>query len=497
MIEILLNYIKLQDAEKKYVAIKNKVETWLKNHDTQVNTVDAANFGLWRLTFDDQMLSVNWDVHQLETQLEAMNTTLDSTDEQAAKLINRCYEFYDLIKGSTPIIDHAITVDPGANKNLYYNNAYHDSIINKCESITMETETENTQLDLIESLAETLEYYSTGCLAYYVGNIRKDIEPQQYVEVFEDSFKKYADGVGTLNESVSTSFISITSQQNMSSERERNDDFSSITGLTEQQRAEIWFAVFVADDHKTEYTTDPNYDAYILEIYQAYQKAPADEKAVFDKFKGKVVVNRLAPPPGYEGKCSYHNGGQLYINASNDVNDGRGKGLTFYHENGHFMIYSTEARKSQEMKEFDEALKREVTAYIEKTEKKYRDQLIKDPSYANDPIALEAAVETYTKNELKQDFGNTVFDGVSDMIDAASNGKYIPNYGHNNGLKPGEPTYWDKDPWRQADEAFAEMYSAEMTNDTTEMQFIEQNFPDSYQKYLELREYVNNYGETP
>lgn len=69
------------------------------------------------------------------------------------------------------------------------------------------------------------------------------------------------------------------------------------------------------------------------------------------------------------------------------------------------------------------------------------------------------------------------YDGITDMIDAASNHKYAIGYNHNN-------------PARQSDEALAEMFAAEMQGDQAELDFIKNNFGDVYDRYEDLRDYM-------
>ena len=77
-----------------------------------------------------------------------------------------------------------------------------------------------------------------------------------------------------------------------------------------------------------------------------------------------------------------------------------------------------------------------------------------------------------------------IYDGISDIIDGVSNGKYEINYGH-------EEDYWEKNKMSVAHEAFANMFAAEMTGDVVEIEKMKEIMPNAYECYRELIESAN------
>ena len=493
MIEILLNYTLLGNAKDKYDTFKGMFADWFQTHKDKVSSVDASNEGNWRTTFDTQMSDVLDKFEGLQLQNDSMLSIFDETEDMSGRLINRCFDFADVIKGQDPLEEYPTTPEQGANVNLYYNNVFYRFITINCDAVTEDTKSEYGEIDAIESLCEGLKYLSTGVLGSELSAIRTDIKPQEYIDPFKNSFELYVTGVQTLNDTVSADYATITSEVNKTAPIERTYDFSGITGLSEKQEAEIWFATYVSDDSKAEYINDIEYDQYILEIYRVYQNAPADTKALFDQYRGKIIIAKFNAygNENPDAIVSYHSQGKLYINSYKDINDAREDGLTFYHETGHFIVYSTGALDSAEMRSFRECLNTEIQAYVKSVEDQARADLKNDPKASSDPKKLEKQVEELTQKRLKAQFGDNTFDGVSDMIDAATDGKYKPNYGHTGNNK----NYWKENDTRQVNEAFAEMFSAEMTGDTTEIDWIKQNCPQTYAAYEATKQYMYDYGE--
>ena len=163
------------------------------------------------------------------------------------------------------------------------------------------------------------------------------------------------------------------------------------------------------------------------------------------------------------------------------------------------IVYETGALNSPEMKAFEEALQREVTAYVNGIEAQMRGQ------YAGSGLSdedIEKLVKKDTQAYLEQQLNGTngadhhVYDGVSDMIDAATNHKYVITYSHSRSdpdywyIPFYDPTYWEENTSRQCNEAFAEIFAAEMCGDQKELDFIKNNFGDVYDRYKDVCAYM-------
>jgi hypothetical protein len=95
-------------------------------------------------------------------------------------------------------------------------------------------------------------------------------------------------------------------------------------------------------------------------------------------------------------------------------------------------------------------------------------------------------VHAQTENYLRDILGGENFhtyDGVSDMINAATNNEYFITYGHPD---VEGSTYWDQLPSMEANEAFANIFSADFNHDRLELDFIREHFPETYEAYTNL-----------
>ncbi|MGI6012299.1 MAG: hypothetical protein ACOX8H_12530 [Ruminococcus sp.] len=218
--------------------------------------------------------------------------------------------------------------------------------------------------------------------------------------------------------------------------------------------------------------------AYTDNIMDAYDKAEGTAKELYDKYKDKIKIASM------EEEGSYCSGDQLYINYEGDIDDPRGSESIYYHESGHWIVHENgwindQGEISPEFARFDQAVKEDVGNYIAQIEQGFRDEV----SPLVPEFMREQAVRIATQKYLEETLGGDnfhVLDGVSDMIDASSNGKYKITYGHDDG-------YWDEWPSRQANEAFAEMFSADICGDTVETDFMKKHFPNAYREYENLK----------
>lgn len=504
MVDIFLNSDRVKKALQAYSQVKSKKDTWIQQNLSQMPIVDFTNNGFWREEFDNKVIEIDSDATDFLKGIEEMNKILDDTDSRCCMLLNRADDFYDLLDGSTPVGTYPQTLCTGVMKNLFYNSLYHDAIVEKCEDVGIRDTTEHTQLDILEGLIPTFEYLPSNTLASEIEAIRKDIEKQKNVVVFQESFEQYAIEVKDLNDVIGYSLDGIVDTTINVPEATRTFDFAHLN-MSNAQKSRIWFAEYVDDEYKLTYCEVAKLDQYITDIYYVYDKASGPAKDLFEQYKGRIKFASMTVP-GTD--ASYHCGGYLYINLAENVKNPKGRANTFYHEMGHCIVYHTDARNSQEMADFDDALKKGVTAYIDKMEATEKAKLLAN-GYVEGTPAYEQMLRDKTRIAIEADLHSQLgtnhgaYDGVTDMIDAASNHKYTIGFTHLNSDKgykwpSNTSTYWDRDPDAQSDEAFAEMFAADMMGDQKELDFIRNNFTDGtvnvYDRYVDLRTYMIQEG---
>lgn len=245
---------------------------------------------------------------------------------------------------------------------------------------------------------------------------------------------------------------------------------------------DLWISMI--KDEKTRKFLEEHKE-YADRLRKAYEESNGTARELYDKYRDRIKIATM------NSDASYCLGDELYLNHDKNINDPRGTESVYYHETGHWIVneegWISDGEMSPEFQKFDQAVKEDVRNYIAQIEARQRAKY--EGQYSGD--ALEAMITKQTKAYLHNELGgknSDVLDGVSDMIDAASNGKYQITYSHGEG-------YWDASPLRQASEAFAEMYSADFCNDTVETEFMKKYFPNAYKEYENLKRIAINSGK--
>jgi DNA-binding ferritin-like protein (Dps family) len=233
-------------------------------------------------------------------------------------------------------------------------------------------------------------------------------------------------------------------------------------------------------DKETREGFSDEYQELLQQIYFDVPTEYEDARRLYDKYSRDLVV------VDFDENSPFHSGGELHISTEKDLNNPRGNGTTFYHEYGHFIVYNEGWVDGSEckgdFKEFEDSLRREINAYCNGYEEYYRNEGI---SKGYSGARLDKYIENETKNAIKLDINGSeneyyhVNNGLSDIIDGVSNDKYQPSYGHPDG-------YWEENPSRVANEAFAQFFSAQMTGDTAEIEKMKELMPETYEIYTEM-----------
>lgn len=248
-------------------------------------------------------------------------------------------------------------------------------------------------------------------------------------------------------------------------------------------------------EHQDNLNFQDTHQEYTDKVESMYDNASGRAKDVYDKYKKDVKIEEIPDPtdPDEEKPVSHYSRGSntLYINME-DMDDSRGPASVYYHEYGHYVVdrngwIKSDGTLSPEFKRYEQAVQRDVKAFVDEIENRKRAEY---QSMGYSGKALEKMVTDGTSQELRQILGGKNYhtlDGVSDMIDAQTNSKYQITYRHP--IDKNGQTYWEKDSSRQANEAFAEMFSADFcSDDQGEIDFIKNNFPNAYREYQNLLE---------
>lgn len=230
-------------------------------------------------------------------------------------------------------------------------------------------------------------------------------------------------------------------------------------------------------------------EEYREALQRIYDEVPAEyiaARVLYDKHAKELIVSDFNTVDGNGKGAAYTSRGKLYINTDNDLNNKRGDGTTFYHEYGHYIVYKEEWIRGGDctgtFKEFEDSLRKEITQYCNDYEESFRKSGA-DQGYTG--AQLEKYIEIQTSQAIKKDVNGSsneyyhINNGISDIIDGVTNGKYQPSYGHGDG-------YWEKDQSKVANEAFAQFFSAQMTGDMVEIEKMKEIMPQTYDVYMEM-----------
>lgn len=239
-------------------------------------------------------------------------------------------------------------------------------------------------------------------------------------------------------------------------------------------------------DEDTRNGFSEQYRNILQQIYDDVPSEYSDARKLYDKYSSEVVVIDFNSTDQNGKPTAYHSNGELHINTNEDINNMRGAGTTYYHEYGHFIVeqegWVAGNVTKEEFKEFERSLRDEISAYINTYEEKYRQEGI-DKKISG--TKLERYIEDKTRKAISEDICGKnneychINNGISDIIDGVSNDKYQPGYGHSDG-------YWKANQSRVPNEAFAQIFSAQMTGDEIELEKMKKIMPETYKLYCEM-----------
>lgn len=163
---------------------------------------------------------------------------------------------------------------------------------------------------------------------------------------------------------------------------------------------------------------------------------------------------------------------------------------TTFHESAHAMDYAIGKQSGMYYKQisteyrnglFEETLKKEADTYIKNHQKKLAAE-------RGQKVSIQAARDDL--GSIMRREGTISTGDVSDMLEGATKGKFMGSAGHGKAYWTGHNTYWGKTPGHSvATEAFAEMFSASITNKAS-LAKIKEVFPESYSLFQEMIEGV-------
>lgn len=211
-----------------------------------------------------------------------------------------------------------------------------------------------------------------------------------------------------------------------------------------------------------------------------------DAKALYDKYINGLVMGDFYGIDDEGNSVAYHSGGKIFLNTDDDLSNARGDGTTFYHEYGHFVVYNenwiNNGACTGKFNQFEKLLREEISTYVNDYEEKFRKEGI-EKGYTD--TQLDKYIENETRDAIELDINGSsnetynTNNGISDIIDGVTNGNYQPSYGH-------DEDYWNLDQTRVANEAFAQIFSAQMTGDETELNKMRELMPETYEYYMEM-----------
>lgn len=202
-------------------------------------------------------------------------------------------------------------------------------------------------------------------------------------------------------------------------------------------------------------------EQYKSVISSRYEMSEPRVRNVFDRFSSTLEVQdaEYSPgqtphysPVGYPG----HPRG-VYYNATEDMNNPRGQGSTYFHELGHMIDHASTGYQGNLSNSYD-----------------FANALIADgQNVLSMYSSMSPEQQSNFSNYIHQDFAHS----FSDLIDATTNGQLYGSYGHSR-------EYWQRDGNLQA-EAFAHFFEASMGGGQ-KMELLSNLFPTSFGMFSDM-----------
>lgn len=486
MVQVLLNYDNFLAVKEKYNSIRVKNLSWKEKNVVVLNSVVEYNSGKWGAQFDTNENQVLAEFMQFSSDTDLMCRYLDDADGDITKMLNRCGDFYNTLDGNTAPTSYSSSELAGEHCNeLKYDDVSHDSITSGCESILDDADLEANAVKEIRDLMEKMVWKPKSCLNAELDAFTPALTKQGYIEKFADSFARFVSEVDSFNTTISSKFSDVVGELETVPEFTRENTYEERLEQIQREKEIAWIKSMYlntipayADKVKQsiDLFTDPKHADWLHELYLIYCNAPAAERAALEGNMGYIFLVDMQASHGYAS------GTEIHLNYEAMMKDGRGYGFTIFHESGHAMLANSGAYVCGGMNDFDNAVKKDVQAYINKFEatgKPIDDILPGDPA-----AAFLMILDMYSQNPDLDGMA-----GVSDMIDGTSNDKYQLGYGHGS-YADQNGTYWDKDPTNLSNETFANIFAMEMCNDEKQIEFVKENFPNVYEEYEKLLPHI-------
>ena len=506
MVEFQLYYDKLFYDQRKLDTIIGVGARWEEANKAIVDQMLTYNNGSWVSKFNEQENSVIADFLNLMEQMRYTRDVFEDALGQLMSMLNRCGCFYYTLDGYLPLEKYSS--DREVTSILHwamYDSDGHDAIINGCEAVLTDTQSEVDTIGELNEILGALEYVDASTIQEASNEVKEGLKKQAYIGNFEESFSYYVQEVADFNTSISSQLASVVDGTEDMPEFTRNTDYDKVLEEVRRDKVRAWITSWyklrdsnnAGGESTWSNTNDPEYDEYMYAIYQAYCNAPPEEKALFDKYINDLYIATCkAKSYGKSNASSYFQPWDfsLWLDAeenSSYTEYGEPSTTTFFHEVAHGLLHSAGMVNDDALKDFNDAINKDVDAFLDPYRRK--------TANIADPVKRKEEMERLILQDLA-DHGETrypgvEFEGISDMIDGATNGDVNLGAGHSSyGENEQGETYWERDSTNLPNETFANIYSAEMRNDTAEIEYYKEHFPNVYEEYKKLVEEANNMG---
>ena len=202
-------------------------------------------------------------------------------------------------------------------------------------------------------------------------------------------------------------------------------------------------------------------------LAEKYQSGTPRAKAALKKYTDKDSVATWDSETG-----TYHQGGKVYFNAMELINDPRGIETAYFHELGHIIDLNARGestRLSMKISRFGDLIRSDVKDYIDKFQR------------ANGTFGAYRKISDEIGYGLSREKA-ALFNCVSDIFDGVTDGGIAGKYGHSS-----IPGYWQESGSLER-ETFAHMFCAQF--DSERYALMEKYFPNALKEFESLLEGV-------
>ena len=213
--ELLLDYEIYKRVEVRYSILRMDNEKWKEAHkDAVTSIVTNNNEGNWEKNYQSKTRALEAQFLEYCDTIDKMYNTFGDADEYIEKMYGIC-KFMPVALKTGQAYDGSKATPTGAYKELKFEEANKDLIVNRSVDVdTMTKEEKNVNNEISEILA-TLKYVDTAELKKDSAKLDTGLKKQGNIIPFAETFQEYVKKVDEFNTNISSEFAAVVTGEEL------------------------------------------------------------------------------------------------------------------------------------------------------------------------------------------------------------------------------------------------------------------------------------------